>query len=182
MSAVAVWRAALCADWRHHASPGEQFVCILLGRDKRQAAILRRYCDGLLQAPLLAAEVLRSTDDVIEFRNGSSLEVTTNNAALIRGRSAIAVLGSEACHWRTDERASSSDEEVVGAAEPSMAMCPGGGLLFLGSSVYRRRGYMFRQFTKLHGKNDSDDSICWFAPSAVMNPRLPASAVEEASN
>ena len=33
MSAVAVWRAALCADWRKHISAGEQAVVILLGAD-----------------------------------------------------------------------------------------------------------------------------------------------------
>ncbi len=122
LSAVAVWRAALCCDWRKYLSPGEQAVVILLGRDKKQASILRRYCTGLLQVPLLAAEVTRSTGDVTEFKNGSSLEIASNDVALVRGRSAIAVLGSECSHWKADERAASSDEEVVAAAEPSMAM------------------------------------------------------------
>jgi hypothetical protein len=43
LSAVAVWRAALCCDWRHYVSAGEQAVVILLGADKKQAGILRRY-------------------------------------------------------------------------------------------------------------------------------------------
>jgi hypothetical protein len=93
---------------------------------------------------MLAAELTRATGEVTEFKNGASLEVATNDARLVRGRSAIAVLGSECCHWKTDEHAASSDEEVVGAAEPSMAMCPDGGLLLLGSRVHRRRGYMLR--------------------------------------
>lgn len=178
-SAVAVWRAALCADWPKHTSAGEQAVVILLGADKKQAAILRRYCHGLLATPLLAREVVRTTGEVTEFRNGASLEIATNDARLVRGRSAIAVLGSECCHWRTDEHAASSDEEVVGAAEPSMAMCPDGGLLLLGSSVHRRRGYMFRQFRKLHGNEDAD-AVCWFAPSHVMNPKLPQHVIDKA--
>jgi hypothetical protein len=179
LSAVAVWRAALCADWRQYTSAGEQAVVILLGADRRTAAILRRYCEGLLAPPLLAREVVRSTDDVVEFRNGASLEIGTNDARLIRGRSAIAVLGSETCYWRTDEHAASSDEEVVAAAEPSMAMCPDGGLLMLGSSVFRKRGYMFRQFKRLHG-NDVSEDLCWFAASRVMNPKLPAAVVDAA--
>jgi hypothetical protein len=97
----------------------------------------------------------------------------------VRGRSAIAVLGSECCHWKTDEYAASSDEEVVGAAEPSMAMAPDGGLLMLGSSVYRKRGYMYRQYRELHGNDDSED-LCWFAPSSVMNPLLPAHVLDRA--
>ena len=180
LPAVGVWRAALAQDWRKHVSAGEQAVVILLGADKRQAAILRKYCRGLLEAPRLRAEVVRDTDEVIEFRNGGSLEVTTNDARLVRGRSAIAVLGSGCCHWKTDEHSSSSDEEVVAAAEPSLSMCrDGAGLLLLGSSVYRKRGYMFRQFRKLHGNADAED-ICWFAPSSVMNPKLPLSVIERA--
>jgi hypothetical protein len=179
LSAVAVWRAALCCDWRKHQSAGEGAVCLLLGADKKQASILRRYCQGLLQAPLLAREVTRSTGETTEFKNGSSLEIATNDARLVRGRSAIAVLGSEAAHWKTSETASSSDEEVVSAAIPSMAMCPDGGLLLLGSSVYRKRGYMYRKWKELYGNNDSEN-ICWFAPSTVMNPKLRQSVVDRA--
>jgi hypothetical protein len=179
LSACAIWRAALCCDWRKHISSGEQAVVILLGADKRQAGILRKYAEGLLQTPLLAREITRSTNELIEFRNGASLEIATNDARLVRGRSAIAVLGSECCHWRADEYAVSSDEEVVGAAEPSMAMCPDTGLLMLGSSVHRRRGYMHRMYKRLHGCDDSED-ICWFAPSAVMNPALPAHVIDKA--
>jgi hypothetical protein len=179
MSGVAVWRAALCADWRKYLSAGEQAVVLLLGADRKQAAILRRYCEGLLNAPLLAQEVTRRTDDIIEFRNGASLEIATNDVRLVRGRSAIAVLGSECAHWRTDEYAASSDEEVVNAAEPSMAMCPDGGMLLLASSVYRKKGYMYRKFKQLHGNEESED-ICWFAPSATMNPKLPTRFVEKA--
>src|SRR5262249_21898997 len=76
-SAVSVWRGALCADWRKYQSAGEGAVVILLGADKKQAAILRKYCAGLLEAPLLAAEVARSTGDVTEFKNGASLEIAT---------------------------------------------------------------------------------------------------------
>jgi hypothetical protein len=83
----------LCTDWRLHQSAGEGAVCLLLGADKKQAQILRRYCHGLLEAPLLANEIARSTTEVVEFKNGASLEISTNDQRLVRGRSAIAVLG-----------------------------------------------------------------------------------------
>ena len=178
-SAVAVWRSALCQDWSKHTSAGEGAVTILLGADKKQAAILRRYCEGLLKAKRLAPEVVRSTGELIEFRNGATLEIISNDARLVRGRSAIAVLGSEASHWRTNEYSSSSDEEVVGAAEPSMAMCPDGGLLILGSSVHRKAGFMYRKYRQLFANDDSDDLV-WFAASTVMNPKLPISVIDKA--
>jgi hypothetical protein len=62
-----------------------------------------------------------------------------------------------------------------------MAMCPDGGILMLGSSVYRKRGYMYRQFKELHGNPDAPaDTLVWFAPSAAMNPRLPQHVVDRA--
>ena len=36
-SAIAVWRAALCADWHKYISAGEQAVVLLIGADKKQA-------------------------------------------------------------------------------------------------------------------------------------------------
>jgi hypothetical protein len=84
LSAVAVWRAALCTDWRRHISVGEQAVVLLLGRDKKQANILRRYCHGLLQVEAIKREVVRETKDVIEFRGGGTLEIISNHASLCR--------------------------------------------------------------------------------------------------
>ncbi len=179
LSALAVYRAALAADWSRVMSAGEQAVVVLIGGDKKQAKILRRYCAGLLRVPLLAAEVVRDTGEAVEFRNESALEVTTNDASLVRGRSAVAVIGTEASHWRTDDASASSDEEVVAAAEPAMAMTPGGGVMVLSSTVHRKRGYMARRFRELHGNDEAED-ICWLASSQVMNPALPDSVVEKA--
>jgi hypothetical protein len=178
-SAVSVWRAALCANSSQHISAGEGAVVIVVAKDRRQAAILRNYCTGLLRAPLLAQEVVRTTGDLVEFRNGGSIEVHANDAGAIRGRSAIAVVGSEACHWTTLEHSASSDEEVAAAAEPSLAMCPDDGIMLLGSSVHRRRGLMFKRYRQLWA-NDDADALVWLAPSQTMNPALPKSVVARA--
>jgi hypothetical protein len=179
MSAVAIYRAALAANWKEILSAGEQGVVLLLGGDRKQARILRQYCAGLLQAPMLAAMVTRSTEERTEFSTGAVLEVATNDASLVRGRSAIAILGTESCFWVTDDKSASSDEEVVGAAEPSMAMIPDGGLLVMSSSVHKKRGYMHRMWKELHGNDEAED-VCWLSPSAVMNPSLPPKVVERA--
>lgn len=180
LSGVAVWRAALAADWRKYLSPGEQAVVLLLGADKKQAAILRRYCHGLLETEALQKEIKRETADIIEFVNGSVLEIATNDPSLVRGRSATAIIGSEVSHWPTDEYAANRDEEVVGAAaEPSMAACPDGGLLLLGSTVYRRQGLMYKMYSQLHG-NDATDDICWFATSRTMNPTIKQKVIDAA--
>jgi hypothetical protein len=178
-SAVAIWRAALCCDWRKHISPGEGACVLLLGADNRQGGILSKYCRGLLELPMLRAEVVRDVKDVVEFKNGASLEIATNDARLVRGRSAIAVLGTEVAFWKTAEFAASSDEEVVSSAEPSMAMCPDGGIMIMGSSVYRKRGLLYRKFKELFGNDDADE-LFWFAPSLTMNPKIPTAVIEAA--
>jgi hypothetical protein len=177
LSALAVWVAALAANWRNLMAPGEPAVVMLVACDKKQAAVLRRYADGLLQAPLLAPEVVRRTEERIELRSGAVLEITTNDHRLIRGRSAIAVLGDEVSFWRADGESASSDEEVITAARPSLMTAPGGGYLVLSSTTYRKKGVMWDRYRELYGRNDASDLV-WLAPSLVMNSSLPAAEAE----
>jgi hypothetical protein len=179
LSALAVWVAALAANWRNLMAPGEPAVVMLVACDKKQAAVLRRYADGLLQAPLLAPEVVRRTEERIELRSGAVLEITTNDHRLIRGRSAIAVLGDEVSFWRADGESSSSDEEVIAAAAPSLMTAPDGGYLVLSSTTYRKRGLMFDRYKEFYGKDDADELV-WLAPSAKMNASLPTEEIERA--
>jgi hypothetical protein len=179
LSAVAVHRAALSQNWNKLMSAGEQGVVILIGSDRKQAKILRRYCRALVAVPMIKAEVERYTDDILEFKNGAALEVCTNDAGTVRGRSVLALLGTETCFWNTDPDASSSDEEVVSAGSYGAAMIPDGGLTILSSSVHRKKGLMYRRWKELHGNDDAED-IVWLASSRTMNPALPEKVVEKA--
>jgi hypothetical protein len=71
MSAAGIYRAALAANWKETLSAGEQGAVLLIGGDRKQARILRQYCAGLLEAPLLAGMVTRTTEEKVEFANGS---------------------------------------------------------------------------------------------------------------
>lgn len=157
-------------------APGEPAVVALIGCDRKQAAVLRRYADGLLQTPLLAGEVTRRTEERIELRSGAVLEIVVNDHRTIRGRSCIAVLGDEASFWRADGESSSSDEEVIAAAAPSLMTAPDGGLLVLSSTTYRKRGLMFDKFKQFFG-DDGADELVWLAPSTTMNTSLPPGAI-----
>src|SRR5260221_8085621 len=68
LSAVAVHRAALAGDWSKTLSVGEQGVVLLIGSDKKQARILRRYCRALVATPMIREEVTRGTDEILEFK------------------------------------------------------------------------------------------------------------------
>jgi hypothetical protein len=179
LSAVAVHRAALSQNWNRFLSAGEQGSVILIGSDKKQAKILRRYCRALVAMPMIKAEVVRYTDEILEFKNGAALEVCVNDAGTVRGRSVLALLGTEVSFWNTDPDASSSDEEVVAAAEPGAAMVPDGGLTILSSSVHRKKGLMYKRWKEFHGNDDAEE-IVWLAPSRTMNPALSEKVVEKA--
>jgi hypothetical protein len=178
-SAAAV-HAAISTNWREVMAPGETAAAVLLGVDKAQAAICRNYAMGLIQASeVLRDEVARETSDTIELRNGAAITIGTNDYRLIRGRSVIALVGDEACFWKSDGESASSDEEVIAAAEPAMAMTPGGGLTVLISTVYRKKGLMHRRWKELFGNDDAED-ICWLADTKTMNPLLPDHIIADA--
>lgn len=179
LAALAVWIASLCADWRTALAPGERGVVLLLGADRKQAAVLRRYASALAAAPLLAAEVVREDVNEIEFRNGAVIEVGTNDCRLVRSRTCLAVIGDEACMWRADGEGANSDEEVIAAAQPSMMSVPGGGFLVLSSSPQRPRGLVHRRWKELQG-NDGAKDLCWVAASRTMNPSLPDELIRQA--
>ena len=180
LSGVAVWRCRAVHRLAQVHRAGEQAVVILLGRDKKQAAILRKYCHGLLQEPALAREVVARNQDVDRIpQRGDAGDFVATTRAWSRAQRPSPSLARRLRTGSTTRLQRQSDEEVVGAAEPSMAMCPDGGLLLLGSSVHRQRGLLYRKYRELHG-NDQTDDICWFATSKTMNPRLPQSVVDAA--
>lgn len=179
LAAFAVWVALFAQDWASVLSRGERAVVLLLAVDRKQAAILSRYAAGICQGDLIADQVMRLTADEIEFANGAVLEVGVSDFRAVRGRTCAAVVMDEAC-FMADEGASPI-EEVVAAAEPSLATIPGGGWLLLSSSPWKPRGLMHRLWRDIHSQQahaDASRAICWVAPSRTMNPELQQAYVD----
>jgi hypothetical protein len=170
-AAVAVWRAALAADWRAECAPGEIAVAALVAVDREQARVLMSYVEGLLRdSPVLSEEVTRYTQSVIEFRSGGCVQIMANNPHSIRGRTIIGLFGDEASLWETGADGV-NDEELLVAILPAMATVRDGGLVCLTSTTWHKRGLMFKKFTELHGRDDVDE-LCLLAPSRAFNPSL----------
>lgn len=179
LSSFAVWAALLARDWPSVLSRGERAVVLLLAVDKKQAAILSRYAAGICQGEFIAERIVRQTAEEIEFDNGAVIEVGVSDFRSVRGRTCAAVVVDEAC-FIADEGASPI-EEVVAAAEPSLATVPGGGWLLLSSSPWKPRGLVHSRWRDFHGQQalaDEAGAICWVAPSTTMNPTLPKAYVE----
>jgi hypothetical protein len=110
------------------------------------------------------------------LRSGAVLEIVTNDARLVRGRSAVALCGDEACFWRSDGESASSDSEVLTAAVPALMTAPNGGFLILSSTTYRKKGVMWDRYRDHFGKDDAGDLV-WLAPSRTMNCSLPEAEI-----
>ena len=125
LGAFAVWLAVFGGDWLNVLSLGERGVILLMGADRKQAQVLARYAQGLCAGAIIAEHVVRVIATEIEFTTGAVIEVCTNDHRTLRSRTCLAVIGDEACFWSIeDDGRASSDEEVVAAAEPSMATVP----------------------------------------------------------
>lgn len=67
---------AALEDYREKLGPGEWATVALIASDRKQARQLMNYTKGLaFESPMIAAEVLRETEEQIEFKHRTRIEV-----------------------------------------------------------------------------------------------------------
>jgi hypothetical protein len=132
----------------------------------------------LRQVPALARLVARDGDEEIELTNGIAIEIATASFRSIRGFTVIAALLDEIAFWRNEESAN-PDQEILDAIRPAMATVPGA-MLLAASSPYARRGVLWGAFRRYHGHDDAP-VLVWRAPTRTMNPTVPQSIIDEAT-
>jgi hypothetical protein len=163
--------AAAFAD--HAALVGESGThALLLGQDHRGAMrVLLRYAREPFETiDAFRAEVVRSTVDTLELRNGVSLSAYPCRPASVRGlRACIVVIDELAFFTATDGRP--VDTEMLRAARGRLATT--GGKLIILSSPYAQTGALYDLHRKHFGRDDSD-VLVWQAAAPAMNPTLPA--------
>jgi hypothetical protein len=175
MALIAVYLAAF-RDWRRYLSPGERAIVLLVAADREQAKILHRYCQGILDAPILQSLVLNVTASEIELKGGVTVEVVTRSYRTVRGRSVCVAVLDELAFWRDDDSAN-PDSEVLNAVRPSMATFGSDAMVIAGSSPYARRGVLWDAYRKYFGKDD-ERNLVWRASTRVMNPTVPQSFID----
>lgn len=174
---VAIYLA--CAfDWKGVLSAGEPGVIMVLATDRKQARVIFRYVEAMVDSvPLLAALVVHRTTETIEFSTGAIIEVHTCSFRSIRGGSLVACLCDELAFWR-DENSANPDGEVIRAAKPGLARVPGSMLIGI-SSPYRKSGELWKAHQKYFGKN-SDKVLVVRAATRDLNPTLDQAVVDDA--
>jgi hypothetical protein len=174
---VGVFLAAF-RDYSGVLSPGERGVVMLLAADRRQARVLFRYIEAIIDgSDLLRGMVTRRTSDAIDLSNGITMEVHTASYRSVRGYTVVAAICDEVAFWRSDD-AANPDREILDALRPAMATVPGGLLLCI-STPYARRGVMWEAYDRHHGQDDSP-VLVWQAATREMNETVPESFIEAA--
>lgn len=171
---LAVFEAAF-KDHSDQLAPGEVATVFVVAADRRQARVVMRYVDGLIDNnPMLARMVTKRTTEGIELSNRAVIEVGTCSIRALRGYTLAAAILDEIAFWFSD--GAKPDREVVASIRPALATL--GGPLIALSSPYARRGMLWDQYRRYHGKPGR--VLVARAPSRTMNPTLPERVVTEA--
>ena len=178
MGLLAVYLAT-CRDYAPHLAPGEVATVGVIAADRRQARTVMRYISGALNAsPMLASLIEDEKAESIALSNRVVIEIGTASFRVTRGYSYAAILADETAYWRSDESSANPDSEIFAALRPGMATIPGA-LLINASSPYRKRGELWKSYSRSFGKDDPH-ALVWQAPTLAMNPELPAHIVDRA--
>ena len=128
-------------------SPGERGVFPLIGADREQVGILRRYTGSLFdEIPMLRRMLVdKPTKGAIRLKNHTAIEITVAHYGHLRGRTCVGAAAEEVAFWDTGTEAANPDTEVLAALRPSMATVPDALLVGI-SSPYAKRGELWRVY------------------------------------
>jgi hypothetical protein len=178
MATVATWLATFI-DWRPYLAPGEKASVMLIAQDRKAARVALRYLRSLIgQHPVLKQLVVRQSEETIELKCSTVIEVVTASFRSTRGYSVAAILADETSFWRSEEDGANPASEIFTALRPSMSTLPGS-LLMVATTPYSRRGIVYETF-KRHWGQDGDPILIWRAPTRRMNSSVPQSTVDAA--
>jgi hypothetical protein len=176
MAALAVYLAALN---EHELARGEKGVVLAVAPDKRQARILVDYAEGCLQStPLLKQLLANRTAEILNFKNGTSLEVRSASFRRIRGMTLIACLADEVAFWRSED-STNPDAEILQAVRPGLATTKGP--LVCISSPYARRGELWNAYNRHYGPDGDPAILVCRGASREFNASLPQAIVDRAT-
>ena len=166
-------------DYRQHLAPGERGTVLVISADRKQSRVIMRYVRGFLtNIPMLKRMIEREGAEHFDLTNRISIEVATASFKTVRGYSVVAGLLDELAFWSVDSDAANPDADIIAAIRPGMATIPSA-MLLCASSPYARRGALWDAHRKHHGRDD-DPVLTWQAPTATMNPSVPAHVIADA--
>jgi hypothetical protein len=177
---------ALCAvylatfrDYRQYLQPGERATVMVIATDRKQARVIFRYVRGLLRGvPMLARMLGRELAESFDLSNSVTIEVAAASYKTTRGYAICAALLDELAFWGGEDSAE-PDYEIINAIRPAMATIPGS-MMLCASSPYSQRGALWDAWRKHFGR-DGDAVLVWKAATRTMNPTVPQSVIDQAT-
>ena len=178
---------ALCAvyiacfhDIRRHLAPGERATVLVVAVDRRQARVVLRFIRGMLTGiPMLKRMIEREAAESFDLNNSTTIEVAAASFRSTRGYAIAAAICDELAFWRSDDYSAEPDYEIINAIRPGMLQFPNA-MLLCASSPYARKGALWDAHRKHFGK-DNDPILVWQAKTTSMNPTVPQSVIDEAT-
>ena len=105
-------------DYRPYLGPGERAVIMVIATDRKQARVIMRYLQALLEhVPMLAAMIEKIGSESVDLNNNVSIEITTCSHRSVRGYTIVAALCDEIGFWRSEESANPA-EEILQIGKP----------------------------------------------------------------
>jgi hypothetical protein len=159
-------------------APGEIGTFMCVAADRKQARVVKRYISGLLRShPSLEVLIAHETKEAITLTNGTVIEIHTCSFRSLRGYTVVGACVDEVAFW-DDEDSANPDHEVLIALRAAMASVPDAQLIAL-TSVYARRGEVWRTFEKFYGRPSADVLVVNGA-TTVMNPTISQHLIDSA--
>ena len=156
----------------HKLSPGERGIVLLLAQNMRQAGVVKGYVEGKITgSPILSRHVAHIRAHEIDLDNGITIAIHPASFRSIRGLSVVACICDEIGFWWTEDGYANPDVEVLRAVRPSMATFPNAKLV-LASSPFAMNGVLWDMW---RDRKKDKEVLVWHAPTALMNPAVPAS-------
>ena len=178
--AVLVVFIAVFVDHSAVLVTGERPVVLCLAPSQKQAGVVLGYIVGIVEAtPMLAKLIKGKTAEVLALTNGIEIEVRAASFRNVRGVTAVAVVGDEACFWYSDDSGSANpDTAILDALRPALATT--NGLLAVISSPYARRGAVYETWARHYGEKGDPRILVAQGASRDFNPSLPQKVVDRA--
>ena len=114
-----------------------------------------------------------------DLNNSTTIEVAAASFRSTRGYAIAAAICDELAFWRSDDYSAEPDYEIINAIRPGMLQFPNA-MLLCASSPYARKGALWDAHRKHFGK-DNDPILVWQAKTTLMNPTVPQSVIDEAT-
>jgi hypothetical protein len=179
VAAMAVYASALC-DYSDRLQAGERPCVLVISETVRAAGTVLGYIAGTLEAsPVLKGLITNRTRSMLSLSNGVDIEVRAADFRSLRGMSLVCCIVDEAAFFRDDSGNSTNpDTEIIEAVRPGLVTCRG--QLFVISSPYARRGFVYTNYVKNYGPGGDPEMIVAKGATRDFNSTIPQSVIDKA--